>query len=94
MAYRSVSITNIGDNSMGWDIDVREKIYLRLANEIFFRIYMENMHREKNSPLTRNSQKKQDVAQKLSEKAIRELQQQGVVENLRVDMLLLLIAPK
>ena len=23
---------------MGWDIDVREKIYLRLANEIFFRI--------------------------------------------------------
>ena len=24
---------------MGWDIDVKEKIYLRLANEIFFRIY-------------------------------------------------------
>lgn len=23
---------------MGWDIDVKEKIYLRLANEIFFRL--------------------------------------------------------
>ena len=23
---------------MGWDIDVREKLYQRLANEIFFRI--------------------------------------------------------
>ena len=23
---------------MGWDIDVREKVYQRLANEIFFRI--------------------------------------------------------
>ena len=24
---------------MGWDIDVREKVYQRLANEIFFRIF-------------------------------------------------------
>ena len=24
---------------MGWDIDVKEKIYQKLANEIFFRIY-------------------------------------------------------
>lgn len=53
---------------MGWDIDVREKYIYALQMRFSFVFYMENMHREKNSPLTRNSQKKQDVAQKLSEK--------------------------
>ena len=60
-----------------------EKKYIcALQMRFSFVFYMENMHREKNSPLTRNSQKKQDV--ETVRKAIRELQQQGVVENLRV----------
>lgn len=28
---------------MGWDIDVREKVYQRLANEIFFAFCAESM---------------------------------------------------
>lgn len=27
-----------GNNYMGWDIDVKEKLYMKLADEIFFRI--------------------------------------------------------
>ena len=64
---------------MGWDIDVREKIYLRLANEIFFRI----LHGEK-LPSYAELAKKAGCSPETVRKAIRELQQQGVVENLRV----------
>ena len=53
---------------MGWDIDIREKIYLRLANEIFFRILHGEYAQGGKLPLMQNSQKKQDVAQKPSEK--------------------------
>ena len=46
-----------------------EKKYIcALQMRFSFVFYMENMHREKNSPHTRNSQKKLDVAQKPSEK--------------------------
>ena len=70
---------------MGWDIDVREKIYLRLANEIFFASAWRVCRREENSPQLRgNWAKKAGCSPETVRKAIRELQQQGVVENLRV----------
>lgn len=37
---------------MGWDIDVREKVYQRLANEIFFRILHGEYALGPNCPLT------------------------------------------
>lgn len=36
---------------MGWDIDVREKLYQRLANEIFFVFYTASTSWEQNFPL-------------------------------------------
>ena len=32
-----------GNNYMGWDIDVKEKLYMNLADEIFFRILNGNL---------------------------------------------------
>lgn len=59
---------------MSWDIEVHEKVYQRLANEIFFRIlrgeYIDFAKEAGSSPET-------------VRKAIRELQQQGVVEKTR-----------
>ena len=37
---------------MGWDIDVREKVYQRLANEVFFRILHGKYALEQNCPHT------------------------------------------
>ena len=50
---------------MGWDIDVREKVYQRLANEIFFRI----LHGEYalGAKLPSYMQKRPGAARKLSE---------------------------
>lgn len=53
---------------MGWDIDIREKIYLRLANEIFFRILHGEYAQGGKLPSYAELAKKQDVAQKPSEK--------------------------
>ena len=69
---------------MGWDIDVREKIYLRLANEIFFRILHGEYAQGEKLPSYAELAKKAGCSPETVRKAIRELQQQGVVENLRV----------
>ena len=69
---------------MGWDIGVREKIYLRLANEIFFRILHGEYAQGEKLPSYAELAKKAGCSPETVRKAIRELQQQGVVENLRV----------
>ena len=60
-----------------WDIAIKEKVYQRLANEIFFRV----LHGEyaPGSKLPSHI----DLAKEAVRKAIRELQQQGVVEKMR-----------
>ena len=69
---------------MGWDIDIREKIYLRLANEIFFRILHGEYAQGGKLPSYAELAKKAGCSPETVRKAIRELQQQGVVERLRV----------
>ena len=69
---------------MGWDIDVREKIYLRLANEIFFRILHGKYAQGEKLPSYTELAKEAGCSTETVRKAIRELQQQRVVENLRV----------
>lgn len=61
-----------------------EKKYIcALQMRFSFVFYMENMHRRK-TPLLRGTRKKAGCSPETVRKAIRELQQQGVVENLRV----------
>ena len=69
---------------MGWDIDIREKIYLRLANEIFFRILHGEYAQGGKLPSYAELAKKAGCSPETVRIAIRELQQQGVDERLRV----------
>ena len=49
---------------MSWDIEVREKVYQRLANEIFFRILHGDMGWGQKCPLTQSFQKRPGVVRK------------------------------
>lgn len=69
---------------MSWDIEVHEKVYQRLANEIFFRILHGEYAQGGKLPSYAELAKKAGCSPETVRKAIRELQQQGVVENLRV----------
>lgn len=68
---------------MGWDIDVREKVYQRLANEIFFRILQGEYALGAKLPSYIDFAKEAGSSPETVRKAIRELQQQGVVEKTR-----------
>ncbi len=50
---------------MSWDIDVSEKLYQRLANEIFFRILHGKYRTGDKMPSYTERQKKLEVARKL-----------------------------
>ena len=68
---------------MSWDIDVREKVYQRLANEIFFRILRGEYALGAKLPSYIDFAKEAGSSPETVRKAIRELQQQGVVEKTR-----------
>ena len=68
---------------MGWDIDVREKVYQRLANEIFFRILHGEYALGAKLPSYINLAKEAGSSPETVRKAFRELQQHGVIEKTR-----------
>ena len=68
---------------MGWDIDVREKLYQRLANEIFFRILHGEYELGAKLPSYVELAKEAGSSPETVRKAVRELQQEGIVEKLR-----------
>lgn len=68
---------------MGWDIDVREKVYQRLANEIFFRILRGEYELGAKLPSYIEIAKEAGSSPETVRKAIRELQQHGVIEKTR-----------
>ena len=68
---------------MGWDIDVREKVYQRLANEIFFRILHGEYALGAKLPSYIDLAKEAGSSPETVRKAIRELQQRGVVRKTR-----------
>ena len=68
---------------MGWDIDVREKVYQRLANEIFFRILHGEYALGAKLPSYLAIAKEAGSSPETVRKAIRELQQHGVIEKTR-----------
>ena len=68
---------------MVWDIDVREKVYQRLANEIFFRILRGEYALGAKLPSYIEIAKEADSSPETVRKALRELQQQGVIEKTR-----------
>ena len=68
---------------MGWDIDVREKVYQRLANEIFFRILRGEYALGAKLPSYIEIAKKAGSSPETLRKAFRELQQHGVIESNR-----------
>ena len=70
-------------NTMGWDIDVKEKVYQRLANEIFFRIYNGTYQLGAKLPSYLNIAKEAGSNSETVRKAIRELQARGVIDKTR-----------
>lgn len=68
---------------MGWDIDVREKVYQRLANEIFFRILHGEYALGAKLPSYIEIAKEAGSSPETARKAIRELQQHSVIEKTR-----------
>lgn len=68
---------------MGWDIDVREKVYQRLANEIFFRILRGEYALGAKLPSYIEIAKEAGSSPETVRKAIRKLQQHGVIEKTR-----------
>lgn len=68
---------------MGWDIDVKEKVYQRLANEIFFRIYHGIYPLGSKLPSYIDIAKEAGSSPETVRKAIRELQTRGVVNKTR-----------
>ena len=67
---------------MSWDIEVHEKVYQRLANEFSFVFCVESMRWAQNCFLHRLCKRGWSSPETVR-KAIRELQQQGVVEKTR-----------
>lgn len=68
---------------MGWDINVREKMYQRLANEIFFRILHGEYALGAKLPSYIEIAKEAGSSPETVRKAIRELQQHSVIEKTR-----------
>lgn len=68
---------------MGWDIDMREKVYQRLANEIFFRILHGEYALGAKLPSYIEIAKEAGSSPETVRKAIRELQQHSVIEKTR-----------
>ena len=68
---------------MGWDTDVREKVYQRLANEIFFRILHGKYALGAKLPSYLAIAKEAGSSPETVRKAIRELQQHSVIEKTR-----------
>ena len=68
---------------MGWDIDVRKKVYQRLANEIFFCILRGEYALGAKLPSYIAIAKEAGSSPETLRKAFRELQQQGVIEKTR-----------
>lgn len=66
-----------------WDIDVQEKVYQRLANEIFFRILHGEYALGAKLPSYMEIAKEAGSSSETVRKAIRELQQHGVIEKTR-----------
>ena len=69
---------------MGWDIDVREKVYQRLANEIFFRILHGEYALGAKLPSYIEIAKEAGSSPETVRKALRELQRHGVIEKTRL----------
>lgn len=68
---------------MSWDIEVHEKVYQRLANEIFFRILRGEYALGAKLPSYIDFAKEAGSSPETVRKAIRELQQHGVIEKTR-----------
>ena len=68
---------------MSWDIDVSEKLYQRLANEIFFRILHGKYRTGDKMPSYTELAKEAGSSPETVRKAIRELQQYSVIEKTR-----------
>ena len=68
---------------MGWDIEVREKVYQRLANEIFFRILHGKYRTGDKMPSYTELAKEAGSRPETVRKAFRELQHYGVIEKMR-----------
>lgn len=68
---------------MGWDIDVREKVYQRLANEVFFRILHGKYALGAKLPSYIDLAKEVGSSPETVRKAFRELQQHGMIEKTR-----------
>lgn len=68
---------------MGWDIDVKEKVYQRLANEIFFRIYHGIYPLGTKLPSYIDIVKEAGSSPETVRKAIQELQAKGVIDKTR-----------
>ena len=68
---------------MSWDIEVHEKVYQRLANEIFFRILRGEYALGAKLPSYIDFAKEAGSSPETLRKAFRELQQQGVIEKTR-----------
>lgn len=68
---------------MSWDIEVREKVYQRLANEIFFRILRGEYALGAKLPSYIDLAKEAGSSPETVRKAIWELQQHGVIEKTR-----------
>ena len=68
---------------MSWDIDVSEKLYQRLANEIFFRILHGKYRTGDKMPSYTELAKEAGNSPETVRKAFRELQQHGVIEKTR-----------
>lgn len=69
---------------MGWDIGVREKVYQRLADEIFFRILRREYAPGAKLPSYLEIAKEAGSSPETVRKAIRELQQHGVINKTRL----------
>lgn len=68
---------------MGWNIEVREKVYQCLANEIFFRILHGKYVLGAKLPSYIDLAKEAGSSPETVRKSFRELQQHGVIEKKR-----------
>lgn len=68
---------------MGWNIEVREKVYQCLANEIFFRILHGEYALGAKLPSYIDLAKEAGSSPETVRKSYRELQHHGVVEKMR-----------
>lgn len=67
-----------------WDIEVKETVWQRLANEIFFRILRREYMIGEKLPSYINIAKEAGSSPETVRKALRELQRHGVIEKTRL----------